>query len=199
MGCYYDLGGCVDPMTIRIGSNTTFKTAQTFLTPFYNNMYFFGLNHFIIYHERNDLDFSAPSYSDPSIQMRFSVTGSSGNDIYSTDLTFTGNPYQLFTLSFGYIIDVSSDCPTSGDIYHINSYQCDTFCPAGAYINATDKYCYPCGIRCYTCRGLRICNASAVRQVPSTESSVEHNAYVKHFTTMIILYLISVLIVPILV
>lgn len=133
VGCYYDLGGCAYPAKRRIFSNTIFKTAQTFLTPFYDTMYFFGINHFIIHHQRDDSDFFASPYTDPAVKMSFTVTGSSGNDVYSTDLTFTGNSDQFFTFSFGYIIDVSSDCPTTGDIYHISSHQCDTQCPIGTY------------------------------------------------------------------
>jgi hypothetical protein len=91
VGCYYDIGGCKYPLKIKVTSNSTFKTAQTYLTPFYNNMYFFGLNHFIVYHEHRDLDFVANPYSNPGVKMEFNVTGSSGNDVYSTFLVFSGN------------------------------------------------------------------------------------------------------------
>ena len=77
-------------------------------------MYFFGINHFIIYHEYDDLDFVAIPFINPSIKMNFVASNSYGNDVYKTDISFTGNPNQLFSFNFGYLIDVSSDCPTTG-------------------------------------------------------------------------------------
>jgi hypothetical protein len=46
--------------------------------------------------------------------MNFVATNSYGNDVYKTDISFTGNPNKLFSVKFGYLIDVSSDCPTTG-------------------------------------------------------------------------------------
>lgn len=71
VGCYYDVGRCSNATLVQVKSNTTFWTSQTFITPFYDNMYFFGLNHFIIYHEYNDLDFLAVPFSPPNIYMNF--------------------------------------------------------------------------------------------------------------------------------
>ena len=50
VGCFYDSGGCTIPLKIKVSSNTTFTTSGTSINSFYDNMYFFGLNHFIIYH-----------------------------------------------------------------------------------------------------------------------------------------------------
>ena len=50
IGCYYDAGGCIYPLKIKVNSNTTISSAPTSITTFFDNMYFFGLNHFILYH-----------------------------------------------------------------------------------------------------------------------------------------------------
>ncbi len=167
VGCYYDIGGCVYPLKVKVTSNTSFTTAQTYLTPFYNTMYFFGLNHFIIYQEYDDLDFLAP-FVNPTVKMKFAVTTSGGSDAYTTNLAYTGNLWQLFSFKFGYMIDVSSDCPSTGEIYHVNSYQCDTVCPIGFYPNNTDYYCYSCHIRCYQCTG------PLVNQCTNCHNTLQH-------------------------
>ncbi len=153
VGCYYDAGGCKYSWKIKVGSNSTFKTGQTFLTPYYDSMYFFGLNHFIIYHNLNDGDFSASPYSDPATRMSFDVLSSSGNDVYSTNIQFNGNPNNYFSFKFGYLIDTNFDCPTSGNIYHISSTQCDSVCPSAQFPNLTDMVCYKCNSRCSKCTG----------------------------------------------
>lgn len=153
IGCYYDAGGCIYPLKIKVGSNTTIKTGQTFLNSFYDNMYFFGLNHFIIYHDLNDADFTSSPYSDPAIKMNFATTTSSGNDPYSTNIAFTGNPDNLFSFKFGYLIDTNFDCPSSGNIYHISSTQCDSVCPSAQFPNLTNMVCYKCHSQCSKCTG----------------------------------------------
>ena len=153
VGCFYDVGGCIIPSKIKVTSNTTFKTAQTYLNPYFDDRYFFGMNHFIVYHEYADSTFTTYPYTDPLIKMSFDTVSSTGNDVYSTDITFTGNPFKMFSLKFGYLIDVSSDCPATGNIYHINSYQCDSSCPWYQYENTTNNYCYGCNSRCQGCTG----------------------------------------------
>lgn len=80
------------------------------------------------------------------------VSGSTGNDVYTTTLGFTGNSNQYFSFKFGYIIDTNFDCPTAVQIYHTSSTQCDTACPAGQYPNA-NLYCTKCSSRCSKCTG----------------------------------------------
>ncbi len=155
IGCFYDSGGCILPLKIKVWSNTTFNTASTGITTYFDNMYFFGLNHFIIYHDLNDADFLASPYSDPPIQMGFDMSSSSlksGTDQYQSSMTYAGNPNNLFSFKFGYLIDISFDCPTTVNIFHISSTQCDTVCPIGFYANASN-YCLACASRCYKCTG----------------------------------------------
>ena len=88
-------------------------------------MYFYGLSHFIIYHELNDADFTVSPYVDPFVRMDFDTSGSSlnpGTDTYKTTVSFTGNPYNFFSFKFNYLVDMNFDCPATGDIYHLSSW-----------------------------------------------------------------------------
>ena len=86
--------------------------------------------------------------------MSFDATSSFLNaDIYKTDFSFTGNPNNMFTFKFGYLIDLNFDCPSSGDIYHISSTQCNSSCPSNFYPNTTNMYCYRCSTQCFQCTG----------------------------------------------
>jgi hypothetical protein len=66
------------------------------------------------------------------------------------------------------MIDVRSDCPSTGEIYHVNSYQCDTVCPVGFYPNNTDYYCYKCHNRCYQCTG------PLINQCTNCHTTIQH-------------------------
>ncbi len=154
IGCVYDVGGCTIPTKIKVWSNTTIITANIGITTYFDNMYFFGLNHFIIYHDLNDADFLANPFTNPSIQMKFDMSSSmlrSGTDQYQTSLAFTGNTNNMFSFKFGYLIDIKFDCPATGNIYHISSTQCDVACPAGYYPSGV--YCPKCSSRCQQCTG----------------------------------------------
>ena len=156
VGCYYDIGGCYLPLKIQVWSNTSFSTATTSLSTYYDNMYFFGLNSFIYYSSINDAVFLANPYTNPTITMNFQTTASTinaGNGQYSSTISFTGNPSNLFSFKFAYLIDLNFYCPSSGPVYHISSTQCDSVCPTSFYPNATTMYCVACNSRCYTCTG----------------------------------------------
>jgi hypothetical protein len=148
VGCYYTLAGCA----VTTISNTSYVTARTFLNSYFDKMYFYGLNQFIIYHQYSPSDFSTPgnSYRDPTIQMIFttSTTAMVNTDQYQTSASYTGNNLLMFTLQYGYVIDLIFDCPTSGDIYHVNNYQCNNVCPTGFSINPANNYCIKCTTRC---------------------------------------------------
>jgi hypothetical protein len=154
IGCYYDAGGCIFPPKIKVNSNSTISSAGTSIFTFFNNMYFYGLNHFIIYHEYNDTDFSnSTTYMDPSIKMSFDATSTIlNNDVYKTTFSFSGNSNNMFTFKFGYLIDLNFDCPSSGDIYHISSTQCANACPSSFYFDA-NNYCWKCSSQCFQCTG----------------------------------------------
>lgn len=157
-------------------------------------MYFFGLNHFIIYHEYNDLDFvAATSYSDPAVRMAFDVTGSSGNDVYSTNLAFTGNPYPLFSFKFGYLIDVSSDCPSSWGCVPHQQLPVRHRLPLSA-TTPTPPTCTAIGARVgvTSARVPPTTIALVATPPPSAESSTGPPAYANHYTTTTILFRTSV-------
>ena len=118
-------------------------------------MYFYGLSHFIIYHELNDADFTVSPYVDPFVRMDFDTSGTglkSGSDTYQTTVSFTGNPYNFFSFKFSYLVDMKFDCPATGDIYHISSTQCDSKCMNNFYADA-QKYCWKCASQCFNCTG----------------------------------------------
>lgn len=156
IGCYYDSGGCTLPWKIKVWSNSTISSAATSIKTFFNNMYFFGLSHFIIHHQMLDSDFTASLYTDPAVKMSFDVTSSAlktGTDVYQSTFNFAGNSLSYFTLRYSYLIDLNFDCPATGDIYHISSTQCDSACPSNFYPNSTTKYCFRCSSRCFQCTG----------------------------------------------
>lgn len=62
VGCYYDGGGCTVPLYIKVNSNSTFTTAATSISSYYDNMYFYGINHFIVYHDYTDAQYNASPY-----------------------------------------------------------------------------------------------------------------------------------------
>lgn len=85
VGCYYDGGGCTLPWKIVVKSNSTFSTSSTFIKSYIDNIYFYGLRYFIIFHNETD----------PTISMNFDSISSNlkpTTDIYETSISFSGNP-----------------------------------------------------------------------------------------------------------
>jgi hypothetical protein len=74
------------------------------------------------------------------------------NTAYNTSISFSGNPFQLFSFKFGYVIDLNFDCTSSVDIYHISSTQCESACGNNFYPDA-NKYCWRCSRQCRLCNG----------------------------------------------